>query len=117
MYRVEKAVLQVKLKQPYLDWVKSLPEPGDFTLEVLNEENHIYLIPEYETTHELKLIIQKLYPEIFEVELGTWYKDKKLWPERRGYATFMEWFDLHVHSMVFDSYEDKIEKEEFWIEY
>lgn len=113
MYRVERAVLLVKLKQPYLDWTRSLPDAGDFTLERMNRENHAYLIFEHETPQAFEQIVRDLYEEIFEIELGSWCTDTTLWPVKRDYRTFRKWFDLEVHSMVFDPYDEEIEEEEF----
>ena len=113
MYRVERAVLLVKLKQPYLDWTKSLPDPGEFTLESLNRENHAYLIPDHDTPQDFEQIMLDLHQEILEIELGSWCTDNTLWPKTRDYQTFRKCFDLEVHSIVLDPYEDAIEEEEF----
>jgi hypothetical protein len=113
MYQVERAVLLVKLKQPYLDWTRSLPGPGEFTLESLNEENHAYLIPEHDTPDDFEEIMRDLYEEIFEIELNGWCTDDTLWPKKRDYTTFKQWFGLEVHSIVLDPYEDEIEEEKF----
>jgi hypothetical protein len=113
MYLINRAAAVVKLKQPYLDWTHSFGEEHKITLEDINRENHIYLLPHYDTDEELAQIIKDLYPHIFEVELWSWHSDDSLWPEIK-YQTFLDWFEVQVHSMVLDPYEDEIEKEEFF---
>jgi hypothetical protein len=113
MYRVKRALLIIKLKQPYLDWTKSLSDPGEFTLDGLNEESHVYLIPDHDTRQQFEEIMRDLYEAVFEIELNAWCSDSALWPKKRDYQTFRKWFDLQVHSIVFDPYEDEIEEEEF----
>jgi hypothetical protein len=50
MYLVNKAMALVKLKQPFADWVNSTEKPyGKLTVEEINREGHVYLIPEHDT--------------------------------------------------------------------
>jgi hypothetical protein len=44
--------------------------------------------------------INDLYPQIFEIELWSCYKDESCRPEKRDYKTFKEWFDIKIHSMA-----------------
>ena len=111
MYLINRAVAVVKLRQPFLDWANSMPGPKH-TLKAINTESHVFLLPEHDTQQELELIIQDLYRQIFEIEVGSFCRDRSLWPKTRDYKTFRQWFDIQVHSMVFDPYEDEIEKEE-----
>jgi len=111
MYLINRAAAVVKLRQPFLDWVNSMPGPKH-TLKAINTENNVFLLPEHDTQQELELIIQDLYRQIFEIEVGSFCRDRSLWPKTRDYKTFRQWFDIQVHSMVFDPYEDEIEKEE-----
>ena len=111
MHLINRAVAAVGLKQPFVDWANSTPGPK-FTLESLNRENHAFLLPEHDTAQELELIIQDLYRDIFQTELSSICRSQNLWPEI-NYQAFLDWFDIRVHSMVFDPYEEEIEKEEF----
>lgn len=113
MYRIKRAVLLVKWQQPFLDWTRSLPDPGDDTLESLNRENHVYLIPDHDTPEELEQILRPLHKRIFEMELHSWYRDPRRWPKRRNFKTFLKWFGLEVHSIVLNPYADAVEEEVF----
>ncbi len=47
------------------------------------------------------------------MELGGWYQDEEVWPRKRSYALFRRWFDVEIHSIVVDSLDEEIEKEDF----
>ena len=111
MYLINRAALMVKAKKPFLDWINYTEGPKS-TLEAVNRECHVYLISEHDTSKQLEEVLQVIYEDIFATELGGFCTDTDEWPEI-SYKLFKKWFDVEVHSMVFDSYEDEIEKEEF----
>jgi hypothetical protein len=43
------------------------------------------------------------------MELSGWSIDENLWPKKRTFKIFREWFEIEPHSMVFDSGDDEIE--------
>lgn len=115
MYLIDRAVAVVKLKQPFVNWVNSIEKPyGKLAVEKINRESHVYLLSEHATEQELKLIMPNLYYDIFEIEVQSFCRDKSMWPKNRDYKTFLEWFDIEVHSMVLDPHEDEIIKEEYF---
>lgn len=108
---VNRAVALVRMKKPCLDWINST-DRQKLTLKAVNRERHAYLLREHDTANELEVIIQDLYKEIFEVELAGFCTDQSQWP-KISYQKFLDWFEVEVHSMVFDPYDDEIEREEF----
>lgn len=113
MYLINRAALVLSMKQPFVDWVDSLDKHiPKFTLEAINRESHTYLISEHDTEQKLELIIQGLYREIMELELSSFCTDEDCWPEIK-YEKFLEFFQVKVHSMVFDTEEEEIEGEEW----
>ena len=114
MYLVNGAVAVIRHKQPFIDWVHSAPDKPTFiTLESCNEDCNCFLLPEHETEEAFEDIIYGLYDDIFTIELHGYYTDESMWPEDRSYKTFLEWFDIEVHSMLLDPYKGKIKKEKF----
>ena len=111
MFLTNRAAVIVKAKKPFLDWINYTDGPK-FTLETVNREGHVYLIPEHDTPKALEEILKELYEEIFVLELNSFCTDQGEWP-KLNYKMFREWFDIEVHSMVFDPDEDEIEKEDF----
>ena len=98
MYLINRAVAIVRIKQPCLDWINSTEGP-ELTLEAVNRENHAYLLPEPDTEQEQ--------------ELAGFCTDQSQWP-KISYQKFLDWFAIEVHSMLFDPYEDELEKEEYF---
>jgi hypothetical protein len=111
MYLIDRTAVIIKAKKPFLEWINCTDGPKS-TLEAINEENNIYLVGEYDTSEELEEIMQELYGEIFAMELHSFCTDQSEWP-KIDYKLFQAWFEIKAHSMVFDLYDDKIEKEVF----
>ena len=45
----------IKPKQPFIDWLNSIPDEDiDFTLEQVSEDNITFLIPEYDDPRDSK---------------------------------------------------------------
>ena len=44
--------------------------------------------------------ISENHETLFGNELEGWYTDKSLWPQKREYKTFSEWFDVECHSLI-----------------
>jgi hypothetical protein len=53
-----------------------------------------------------------LKPDLFEQELSNYAEDARDWPDDVTARTFDEWFDLEVHSMVYDAAATPLEVDE-----
>jgi hypothetical protein len=109
MFDINRCLLIVKPKQPFLDWVQSVDYDKDLTLDDIREDSTAYLVPQYELKSEQAEILEWCYELLFEVELDSWYTDPKLWPKERSLKIFLEWFEVEFHSMVVDLGEPPIE--------
>ncbi len=103
---INRGVLIIRAKGPFRDWLLSLPDPDDVTLEEINEDNAVYLVPEYEDDNERDIILKKMYKTIFEEQLEGWWTDEKDWPKNRSLTMFKKWFDVEFHSVVIDLVDD-----------
>jgi len=111
MYSIDRAVALIKPKQPYLNWANSLPDPTPITLEELRKDGTAILVSEPEYKGDAETYIREIYLNIFEMELDAWHRDKRLWPSKRDYKTFTEWFDVEIYEIVIDSSEGEIKRE------
>jgi hypothetical protein len=104
MPEVNRCLIVVKPKQPFLDWLNSLDSEDDvnLTLEELQNDSTAYLVPEYGTAEEQAEIILWCHNYVFEEELMAWYTFEGEWPQTRDLDTFLEWFDVEFHSVVMD---------------
>ncbi|MBN1888895.1 MAG: hypothetical protein JW850_12950, partial [Thermoflexales bacterium] len=66
------------------------------------------LLPEYDHEEEAQAFIETIYPELFEVELDSWYRDPSWWPADQSYQAFLAWFEIELYSMVLDPQKGRI---------
>ena len=97
---LNRAVLIVRPKQPYIDWAAGLDDSG--LVPDAEDEQTVYLIPSYEDEDEAWEIVEEVYETVFENELYDWHTDESAWPQDRDFAMFQEWFDIELHSVVED---------------
>ncbi len=113
MSSINRCVAIVKVKQPFLEWLKSLPDPEDnITTEEINRDNTAFLLPEYDRTNETLNILEFFFDVIFEEQLLSWWTDEKDWPKNRDFNTFVKWFDVEFHSLVFDLVNEPLTSQE-----
>ena len=99
---IDQSAIVVNLTDTFLNWVNFTDDSPNMTLQSINDENHVYLIPEYENDKELESYLKKNYLVIFENELMAWWTDPDGWPKKRTYTLFKEFFHIEKNSMVFE---------------
>ena len=102
MFDINRCLVIVRPKQPFLDWVQSVDYDAELTLEEIREDPTAYLVPEYELNSEQSQILEWGYDLMFEQELSSWYTDPKLWPPDRNLEMFLQWFEVEFLSLIFD---------------
>ena len=98
---VNRAVVIVKPKQPFLDWLGSLPDPADISLDDLREDSTAFLISDSGAEH-FDRWLRRNYQTIFQEQLWGWWTGEADWPAQRDLRTFRAWFDVEGHSLVID---------------
>jgi hypothetical protein len=97
---LNRAVLIVRPKQPFLDWAAQVDDSG--LVPNVEGEQTVYLVPEFENDNAGQRILRLVYAEVFERELYSWHTDESAWPENRSLAVFRKWFEIELHSIVED---------------
>lgn len=98
---VNRGLLLVVPKQPYLDWANGLDRHGpEFHLE--EGMPAAYLIPRFGTLEEVDAFVEDVYGTLFEEELAAWTEDRDVWPESRDLDRFYEWFAVEYTDLVAD---------------
>jgi hypothetical protein len=109
MKAVNRCVIVIKPKTPFLDWVNRTDESGVvLTLDEIGRDCTTYLMPEVGYDEELREFVELNYPLLFEQELAGWVWDEDEWPAKRSLHTFLEWFDVEFHSEVIDLAEGEL---------
>ena len=112
MDSINRSVAVIKPGEPFWEWLNGLPDTEIiFTFAELQTDCTVLLIREYDINDQAHKFIRRIYKEIFERELETYCSDSTYWPSIRGYKTFLQWFDIELHSEVLDTVNEDIVKE------
>ena len=101
---IDRALIVVRLKQPFVDWVNEAdpyPDGSRMTLKEVNEDLPTFLVHDY-AGEDLESWLERYYQPLFEELLEQWYVDDALWPPDLTLELFKAWCDVGIHSMVFD---------------
>jgi hypothetical protein len=111
---VYRCAIVVKPKKPFLDWLTKIDSLYKSPLSELQHDSHLYLVPDYEEVDDIEKAIEKYiklnYSGIFINELSGWSLDPSLYPPM-SHPLFWEWFEISVHTMIFDTVDKPLEKE------
>jgi len=109
MHEINRGLLLVFPKRPFVDWLNSVdPEGSRVTLDDLWREPEAILVEQFESDEEAERLLQRLYGEVFDHMLMEWHTNVAGWPATRDHRTFREWFEVRSLSMVFDQAGDEI---------
>jgi hypothetical protein len=100
---LNRCAITVRARQPFLDWLRALPELANTTLETWNEDGVAYLLPVVEKeSDDLASLLPLCFDLIFERELAAWEENSSNWPATRDLSTFLSWFEPQLRSVVID---------------
>jgi hypothetical protein len=112
---VERCAVIVKPKQPFLDWIIQQDPFFKISLEEIQRDCRVYLVPDFEDEDVIETAIENYfkstYEDIFVNELSAWYTDEKMFP-KITYPLFWDWFEISTNTMIFDTIDSPIQKEE-----
>ncbi len=112
---VYRSAIAVTPQMPFWEWLNTIDLSVSVTLEELQADAHIYLVPDFEDEPDIEKamdeFLQDNFEHIFVNELSGWWLDEAVYPEI-SYPLFLEWFTYKKHSMIFDMLDEELEKEE-----
>jgi hypothetical protein len=100
---VNRSLLIVKAKEPFREWVSSLPGKSKITIRDLNTGCKAYLIPEFEDNRQKDEILHQIHADIFAEKLFQYCIDDLKWPQKRTFALFNRWFEPEFYPVVGDT--------------
>ena len=116
MYEVNRSVIIVKPRQPFVDWLLGLPfeiDTDEVNLVNLRRDSNALLVPAIEDYDDLRAVLKQRWPDIFEAELADWCADDTLWPEKRTQNLFSQWFEIELSSVLTDLCDEPLEREAY----
>ena len=89
MRRVKRAAVNIKPRQPYMDWATSL-DPGGVKIGVdFMPEGRVYLVDDLtDGLLDVAAVVEPYHEQIWAEELGAWHRLEENWPRRRDFTTF-----------------------------
>ncbi len=113
-HMVDRAVIVVKKKRPFIDWIRKLPDLDlEITLKSINEDPSTYLVPSCEDDVGQLAYLSLICHEIFAIEMSGWWTEESAWEKDLSFENFNRWFDYEISSMPIDLGEDEIFREEY----
>ncbi len=110
MEQINRCLAILLPRQPYVDWLNSLPESREkiWSLEDFNDQGFVYLIPEYSQLSDMRKYVQDNFLVVFEDALRRGLADEDRWPSKRGLVNFRAWFEVEIHSKILDLAEEPL---------
>ncbi|WP_052273478.1 hypothetical protein [Flavihumibacter solisilvae] len=105
---LKRSAIVLRPKQPFKDWVVA-GAPG-LDLKDDDMETNVYLAPAYGNKAEMEKWLKKNFFELFEEELFDWIIDETMWPKKRTFKMFCDWFDYSLYPIILDTQKGWIEK-------
>ena len=113
MELINRGVVVIKPKPPFQEWVNSDPTVSSpVSMENLQQDCTAILVPDFFGPQDALDYLEPLKPALFEMELEGWNLDRGTWPSKRTNEVFDAWFELEVHSMVWDSVDAPIGRDD-----
>jgi hypothetical protein len=112
MKTINRTVITIIPKQPYINWANSFGDDGP-KMSMNSIHATSLLIPEKYDEFTYEQFLKKNYKIIFEEELASWITDPDTWPSKMDYNTFTQWFHIIVSDTVLDLGKEPIAAEEF----
>ena len=107
---INRYAITIEPTAAYLELTKTCPEPDpNLTLEELQIESRVYLMPE--TDAEPEKWLKRNFRPIFERELWGWYMDEGYFPEKMTYKLFKEFFSIRFSTVVVDIDKGDVERD------
>src|SRR5260370_18675826 len=80
MSEINRSLIILRPRQRFLDWVCSLDdESKDLTLESLNEDSTVYLIPEIWEDSDREEFLKTCYDILFVAQIKVWCMNQATW--------------------------------------
>lgn len=103
MQLINRDCLVLKAKQTFVEWIRTVPglEMPSATLDDVNIEGTILLVPEGFSEEDAFQYIEKRKPILIVKQFADWYRDDATWPDFNRFP-FDHWISVEYHSMVYD---------------
>jgi len=100
---INRGLVILKKKEPFLLWLRSLPDPmEEMTLAEANVDPMSLLIPDFEEAKEAEAFIKERFEKLWGFEMERWWEDNEDWEKNLTWKKFLEWFEIETSCIVWD---------------
>lgn len=111
MRTINRTAAVITPKEPYKHWATALGYATNEDFEADDQETQVYLLPDTLDHKDAMKKLRKVYMAVFDEELEGWSEDRELWPTKRTFAMFQEWFGVRFASLVIDLADEPLASE------
>jgi hypothetical protein len=104
---VNRTVLVLRPKTPYVEWANGFEGPS-LAPEEYGRMTSVFLVPELDTDEDAAAYVRDNYQTLFEHELEAWMRDEHTWPDDRSWDVFRAWFEVEIYTTVVDLGEEPL---------
>ena len=108
---INRGLVTLKKKAPFLAWLKTLPDPIEISLKEANEDPMSLLIPDFENAEEAIDYIRDRFEKLWGFEMERWWEDPEDWEKNLSWKKFNEWFEIETSCIVWDLGTETIERD------
>jgi hypothetical protein len=98
---VNRIAISVTPREPYMAWARAIAGGSAGAAASAEAFTSVYLV-EAPDRFDPQQLIRKHHALIFEEQLSSWHRDESVWPSRRTFVMFSEWFEAKITEMVWD---------------
>jgi hypothetical protein len=112
---ISRDILILFPKKPLFDWANYIfpKDKLECSEPMAHDEGDIFLIPEFTNHNDAIEYVKENFIEFFKQELFDWTSDESLWPEKLTWELFDSWFHYSIQSVVMDTLDEEIKKDDF----
>ncbi len=108
MKLLNRSAVSLKPTSVFVEWANRVNPDEAMSIETFRAEGSVYLFDEVEQEEDFSQWLKSHATQLFENELAAWLEDEALWPERRDYSVFLQWFDVEPQLVCFDVSEQSL---------
>ncbi len=99
---LDRSLVIVTPKKPFLNWCRQTQPDRDITVEVVEDLPGAFLLPCCHFEEEIDAVLEGHYPAIFHIALSGWTTNQDAWPDIEDSAVFLGWFEVAFLPVVID---------------
>lgn len=99
---LDRSLVLVTPKKPFLDWCQQTKPDREITVEVVRDLPGAFLLPCCHFEEEINAVLESHGPAILHIALAGWTTNQDVWPDIEDPGELMNWFEVAFVPVVID---------------